>query len=101
MIKVGGRDWKHYVHRKPHVVKHRVRKGIPDYLQGLVWQLVSSNQDLLLMNQGVYEVLVFCGLFSLLGNCTNSSIKIAMLVQAMLACKDKRYKSDSECIKFF
>jgi len=61
-----------------------------------VWQLVSSNRDLLLMNQGVYEVFVFCRLFSLLGNCTNSSIKIVML-----ACKDKRYKLDFECIRFF
>ncbi|KAH9572565.1 hypothetical protein CY35_02G157900 [Sphagnum magellanicum] len=39
------------------VVKCHVCKGILDYLQGLVWQLVSGNQDLLLMNQGVYEQL--------------------------------------------
>jgi hypothetical protein len=38
------------------------------------------------MNQRVYEVLVSCELFSLLGKDTNSSIEIAML-----ACKDKRY----------
>ncbi|CAM6030308.1 unnamed protein product [Sphagnum balticum] len=58
MIGVGGRDWKHYVRRKPLVVKRRVRKGIPDCLRGLVWQLISGSRDLLLMNQGVYEQLV-------------------------------------------
>ncbi|GER40111.1 Ypt/Rab-GAP domain of gyp1p superfamily protein [Striga asiatica] len=58
MIGVGGNDWKHYVRRKPHVVKRRIRKGIPDCLRGLVWQLVSGSRDLLLMNPGVYEQLV-------------------------------------------
>jgi len=96
MIGVGVRDYKHYVHRKPQVVKHCVHKGILNCLRGLVWQLVSSSRDLLLMNQGVYEVFVFYRFFSLLGNCTNSNIEIAML-----ACKDKRYRSDFECIKFF
>lgn len=59
MIGVGGSDWKHYVRRKPHVVRRRIRKGIPDCLRGLVWQLISGSRDLLLMNPGVYEVL-FC-----------------------------------------
>ncbi|XP_064982062.1 uncharacterized protein LOC135648606 isoform X3 [Musa acuminata AAA Group] len=58
MIGVGGSDWKHYVRRKPHVVKRRIRKGIPDCLRGLVWQLISGSRDLLLMNPGVYEQLV-------------------------------------------
>ncbi|XP_021887995.1 EVI5-like protein isoform X2 [Carica papaya] len=55
MIGVGGSDWKHYVRRKPHVVKRRIRKGIPDCLRGLVWQLISGSRDLLLLNPGVYE----------------------------------------------
>uniref|UniRef100_A0A9I9D875 Rab-GAP TBC domain-containing protein n=1 Tax=Cucumis melo TaxID=3656 RepID=A0A9I9D875_CUCME len=55
MIGVGGSDWKHYVRRKPNVVKRRIRKGIPDCLRGLVWQLISGSRDLLLMNPGVYE----------------------------------------------
>lgn len=59
MIGVGGSDWKHYVRRKPHVVKRRIRKGIPDCLRGLVWQLISGSRDLLLMNPGVYEVPIF------------------------------------------
>ncbi|XP_039854012.1 EVI5-like protein isoform X2 [Panicum virgatum] len=58
MIGVGGSDWKHYVRRNPHVVKRRIRKGIPDCLRGLVWQLISGSRDLLLMNPGVYETLV-------------------------------------------
>ncbi|URE22856.1 TBC [Musa troglodytarum] len=58
MIGVGGSDWKHYVRRKPHVVKRRIRKGIPDCLRGLIWQLISGSRDLLLMNPGVYEQLV-------------------------------------------
>ncbi|KAL0823564.1 hypothetical protein Bca101_047241 [Brassica carinata] len=58
MIGAGGSDWKHYVKRKPHVVKRRIRKGIPDCLRGLVWQLISGSRDLLLMNPGVYEQLV-------------------------------------------
>ncbi|KAE9615711.1 putative Rab-GTPase-TBC domain-containing protein [Lupinus albus] len=56
MIGVGGSDWKHYVRRKHHVVKRRIRKGIPDCLRGLVWQLISGSRDLLLMNPGVYEI---------------------------------------------
>ncbi|KAM3707582.1 hypothetical protein ACJW31_02G035400 [Castanea mollissima] len=55
MIGVGGSDWTYYVKRKPHVVKRRIRKGIPDCLQGLIWQLISGSRDLLLMNPGVYE----------------------------------------------
>ncbi|KAG9138194.1 hypothetical protein Leryth_001417 [Lithospermum erythrorhizon] len=58
MIGVGGSDWKHYARRKPNVVKRRIRKGIPDCLRGLVWQLISGSRDLLLMNHGVYEQLV-------------------------------------------
>ncbi|KAK3018705.1 hypothetical protein RJ639_005046 [Escallonia herrerae] len=59
MVGVGGSDWKHYyVRRKPHVVKRRIRKGIPDCLRGLVWQSISGSRDLLLMNPDVYEQLV-------------------------------------------
>ncbi|KAL1829184.1 hypothetical protein ACET3Z_007596 [Daucus carota] len=58
MIGIGSSDWKHYARRKPHVVKRRIRKGIPDCMRGLVWQLISGSRDLLLMNPGVYEQLV-------------------------------------------
>jgi hypothetical protein len=63
MIGVGGSDWKHYVRRNPHVVKRRVRKGIPDCLRGLVWQLISGSRHLLLMNPQVYEVSIFSILY--------------------------------------
>lgn len=69
MIGVGGSDWKHYVRRKPNVVKRRIRKGIPDSLRGVVWQLISGSRDLLLMNPGVYEVFqiqVFISVYCLL-----------------------------------
>ncbi|XP_047158128.1 TBC1 domain family member 10A-like [Vigna umbellata] len=66
MIGVGGSDWKHYLRRKPHVVKRRIRKGIPDCLRGLVWQLISGSRDLLLMNPGVYEVIKL--------NCTDEKL---------------------------
>ncbi|KAJ1268401.1 hypothetical protein BS78_07G132000 [Paspalum vaginatum] len=59
MIGIGGSDWKHYVRRNPYVVKRRIRKGIPDCLRGLVWQLISGSRDLLLMNPGVYEGMGF------------------------------------------
>ncbi|XP_030923605.1 EVI5-like protein isoform X1 [Quercus lobata] len=55
MIGIGGSDWAYYVKRKPHVVKRRIRKGIPECLRGLIWQLISGSRDLLLMNPGVYE----------------------------------------------
>ncbi|KAL8113903.1 hypothetical protein AgCh_020984 [Apium graveolens] len=58
MIGIGTSDWKHYARRKPHVVKRRIRKGVPDCMRGLVWQLISGSRDLLLMNPGVYEQLV-------------------------------------------
>lgn len=58
MIGVGGSDWSHYEKRNPQVVKRRIRKGIPDCLRGLVWQLISGSRELLLMNPGVYEQLV-------------------------------------------
>lgn len=58
MIGVGGSDWKQYVKRNPKVVKRRIRKGIPDCLRGLVWQLISGSRDLLLSHQGKYGQLV-------------------------------------------
>ena len=56
IIGTGGEDWKAYVRKYPRDVKKRIRKGVPDCLRGVVWQLVSGSRDLVLMNQGVYEV---------------------------------------------
>lgn len=48
----GGTDWKAYVKAHPRKVQKRVRKGIPDQLRGLVWQLLSGGRDLALRNEG-------------------------------------------------
>lgn len=54
----GGMDWRAYVKAHPSKVQRRVRKGVPDQLRGLVWQLLSGGRDLLLKNEGVYGELV-------------------------------------------
>ncbi len=48
----GTSDWKRFVARHPSTVKRRVRKGIPDRLRGLAWQLLSGGRDLLMQNEG-------------------------------------------------
>eukprot|EP00793_Prasinoderma_coloniale_P003869 PRCOL_00003246-RA len=58
MMGPAGADWRVYAERKPLKVKRRVRKGVPDQLRGLVWQLMSGSRELLLENRGVYEQLV-------------------------------------------
>lgn len=47
MVGAGGTDWSSYLHRYPAKVKRRIRKGIPDALRGLVWQLLSGMQVVL------------------------------------------------------
>ena len=49
----GNSDWKHYASKHAVKVKSRVRKGIPDRLRGVAWQLLSGGRDLLLQNEGV------------------------------------------------
>ena len=48
----GGQDWKAYLARSPRKVQRRVRKGIPDQLRGLAWQLISGGRTLLLRHEG-------------------------------------------------
>ena len=48
----GGADWKTYLARHPAQVKRRVRKGIPNALRSMAWQLLAGSRDLLLQNQG-------------------------------------------------
>lgn len=52
MAGAGGSDWKSYLARSPRKVQRRIRKGIPDQLRGLAWQLISGGRDLLLQNEG-------------------------------------------------
>lgn len=56
MIGVGPTDFNAYLRRRPREVKRRIRRGVPDCLRGLVWQLISGSRELLIMNQGAYEV---------------------------------------------
>ena len=42
MVGAGGVDWSMYLQRHKNKVKKRIRKGIPDALRGLVWQLLSG-----------------------------------------------------------
>ncbi|KAK9825860.1 hypothetical protein WJX81_005237 [Elliptochloris bilobata] len=58
MLGAGTADWKRFMARHPNTVKRRVRKGIPDRLRGLAWQLLSGGRDLLMQNEGVYERLM-------------------------------------------
>ncbi|GMH35715.1 hypothetical protein BSKO_03583 [Bryopsis sp. KO-2023] len=58
MVGAGGTDWKLYLAKHPAKVKRRIRKGIPDALRGLVWQLLSGGRNLLLENEGVYHQLM-------------------------------------------
>ena len=51
-VGAGGADWRNYLARHPAIVKRRVRKGIPDCLRGVAWQLLSGGRDLLLENEG-------------------------------------------------
>ena len=51
-VGTGNSDWKHYASKHAVKVKSRVRKGIPDRLRGVAWQLLSGGRDLLLQNEG-------------------------------------------------
>lgn len=42
MIGAGGVDWQDYLNKHPAKVKRRIRKGIPDALRGIAWQLLSG-----------------------------------------------------------
>ena len=43
------------------MVKRRVRKGIPDRLRGVAWQLLSGGRELLLQNEGALKGLPIYG----------------------------------------
>lgn len=61
MIGTGGSDWKQYYQKRAGKVKERVRKGIPNELRGIAWQLLTGSRDLMLRNQGVYDRLLMDG----------------------------------------
>lgn len=59
----GGAEWKAFLAKHPQVVKRRVRKGIPNALRSLAWQLLSGGRDLLLQNEGKHVSLCPAGRF--------------------------------------
>ncbi|MEW5316343.1 MAG: hypothetical protein WDW38_007722 [Sanguina aurantia] len=58
MLGQSGSDFKKYLAKHPEKVKCRARKGIPDSLRGLAWQLMSGGRDLQIQNPGKYEQLL-------------------------------------------
>mmetsp|Transcript_4709 Transcript_4709/g.11436 ORF Transcript_4709/g.11436 Transcript_4709/m.11436 type:complete len:329 (-) Transcript_4709:92-1078(-) len=58
MIGVTNTEFKNLLENDCVTLTRRVRKGIPDPLRGIIWQLLSGGRDLLLQNDGVYEALV-------------------------------------------
>mmetsp|Transcript_29084 Transcript_29084/g.40160 ORF Transcript_29084/g.40160 Transcript_29084/m.40160 type:complete len:435 (+) Transcript_29084:32-1336(+) len=59
MIGCGLSEWKPFAHRNPGLLQRRVRKGVPDSLRGIVWQLLSGSRELVIQNMGIYAQLVF------------------------------------------
>lgn len=58
MLGPQGRNWDNYVGRKPEKVRSRVRKGIPEEVRGLVWQLLTGGRKLLQRSPGVFGKLL-------------------------------------------
>lgn len=58
MIGKDGSNWERYYQSHPSKLKRRIRKGVPDALRGIVWQLLSGGRSLQLRNKGIYEELV-------------------------------------------
>ena len=47
-----GKNWNHFCARKHAKVKQRVRKGIPDAVRGLAWQMLAGSRELVQLNPG-------------------------------------------------
>eukprot|EP00873_Tetraselmis_striata_P024823 jgi/Tetstr1/445087/TSEL_032892.t1 len=58
MIGICCSDFQAFAERDPATLTRRVRKGVPDPLRGVVWQLFSGGRNLLLQHEGVYEKLM-------------------------------------------
>ena len=83
-VGTGNSDWKHYASKHAVKVKSRVRKGIPDRLRGVAWQLLSGGRDLLLQNEGV-SVRAQPWLSYLWSNCADSRrTQLSWYVQAAM-----------------
>ncbi|DBA82892.1 hypothetical protein WJX77_012383 [Trebouxia sp. C0004] len=58
MLGFDGKNWNHFCGRRHAKVKQRVRKGIPDAVRGLAWQMLSGSRELVQLNPGVYTQLL-------------------------------------------
>ena len=47
-----GKNWNHFYGRRHAKVKQRVRKGIPDAVRGLAWQMLAGSRELVQLNPG-------------------------------------------------
>lgn len=47
-----GKNWNHFSAKKHAKVKQRVRKGIPDAVRGLAWQMLAGSRELVQLNPG-------------------------------------------------
>ena len=47
-----GKNWNHFHGKKHAKVKQRVRKGIPDPVRGLAWQMLAGSRELVQLNPG-------------------------------------------------
>jgi len=55
-----GKNWNHFYGRRHAKVKQRVRKGIPDAVRGLAWQMLSGSRELVQLNPGGLFLRSFC-----------------------------------------
>lgn len=55
-----GKNWNHFCAKKHAKVKQRVRKGIPDAVRGLTWQLLAGSRELVQLNPGDLTVHQLC-----------------------------------------
>ena len=55
-----GKNWNHFYGRRHAKVKQRVRKGIPDPVRGLAWQMLAGSRELVQLNPGQLLLLYLC-----------------------------------------
>lgn len=54
-----GKNWNHFYGRRSSKVKQRARKGIPNAVRGLAWQMLAGSHELAELNPGAYSVGMF------------------------------------------
>ena len=64
-----GKNWNHFYGRKHGKVKQRVRKGIPDAVRGLAWQMLAGSRELVQLNPGGLFMHSLCSFVHLVSSC--------------------------------